>query len=160
MKLALVSRDTVFDQAEATPVNHRSQLKLSDDSIAAICKLSAQGFLVIMVSHQPGISRGLLDLEELEAIHNTIISAVETAGGELAAIFYCPHDKEDRCHCRPPETGLLDVIEMEFDCNTTDSVYFFMNEEEAAMISTKGCKGIRCDRNETPLLTNVTEFLT
>lgn len=145
MKLALIGRDGVINTAMVGGVNHRTQLNIIDGSIDAIVALSDAGFTNIIVTHQPGISRGLFDLDELEAIHSDIINRVENAGGTIEAIFYCPHDEQDRCHCRPPETGLLDAIEMEFDCNTTDAFFFFSNKAEKILSDNKGCQGFECD---------------
>ncbi len=144
MKLALVGRDGVINEARGGGVNHRTQLKLIPDSINALARLSKAGYKVIIVTHQPGISRGLFDLDELEAIHQSIIMGVEEAGGEVTAIFYCPHDDQDRCHCRPPETGLLDAIEMEFDCDTVAAKFFFFSEAEKKLAEAKGCQQFQC----------------
>jgi D-glycero-D-manno-heptose 1,7-bisphosphate phosphatase len=147
MKLALVGRDGVINEVREGGVNHRTHLQLIPGSIQALANLSAAGYTVIIVTHQPGISRGLLDLDEMEAIHNTITSAVEELGAVISGIFYCPHDEQDRCYCRPPETGLLDVIEMEFDRNVAEGFYFYHSDNEAVMITVKGCQGIHCDDN-------------
>ena len=26
----------------------------------------------------------------------------------IASIYYCPHSPEDKCHCRKPETGMIE----------------------------------------------------
>ena len=151
MKLALVGRDGVINENPENGVHHRSQVSFIPGSIDALVQLSRVGYTVIIVTHQPGISRGLFDLDELEAIHSEITHKVEQAGGEITAIFYCPHDEQDRCHCRPPSTGLLDVIEIEFDCNTADALYFYHTDNEKQMIESKGCQGIFCNEHTQPL---------
>lgn len=159
MKLALIGRDGVINLAKSGGVNHRTQLTIIDDSIEAIASLSAAGYTNIIVTHQPGISRGLFDLDELEAIHSDITGRVEVAGGTIEAIFYCPHDEQDRCHCRPPATGLLDAIEMELDCNTSSALFFFASANEKALSEIKGCRGFECDENNS-LATMVNRLLT
>jgi D-glycero-D-manno-heptose 1,7-bisphosphate phosphatase len=32
------------------------------------------------------------------------------AGGQVDAVFFCPHGPEDGCHCRKPATGLFEQI--------------------------------------------------
>ena len=68
------------------------------------------------------------------------------------------HDALDRCHCRPPETGLLDAIEMEFDCNTTDAYFFFSTPEEKSLATIKYCTGFECNEEES-LSTHVNRLL-
>jgi D-glycero-D-manno-heptose 1,7-bisphosphate phosphatase len=158
MKLAIVGRDGVINVAHKEGVRHRSQLEIIEGSPQALAMLSRAGYTVIIVTHQPGISRGLYDLDELEAIHTQILSAVEEQGGQIAAIFYCPHDIEDRCHCRPPNTGLLDIVEIEFDCSTKDSPYFYHFSHELELIKAKSSQGVECNA-QTPLINAVSTFV-
>lgn len=151
MKLVLVSRDLLFENSDQR-VTHRSQAQINQESICSVARLSSSGYKVILLTHQPGISRGLLDIEELEAIHSKITVAAEDQGGHIEAIFYCPHDQQDRCHCRPPATGLLDVIEMEYDCNGTEATFFYQSSDELEMIKHKGCVGIQCDFSDAFVL--------
>jgi D-glycero-D-manno-heptose 1,7-bisphosphate phosphatase len=48
-------------------------------------------------------------------MHHRLCEMVETAGGHVAGIFYCPHTPEDQCDCRKPKSGLIDAIEREFN---------------------------------------------
>lgn len=68
----------------------------------AIVQMRSAGFLVIVVTNQPEISRGLVQRETVNRFHSRMRS-------ELAIddIEVCYHDTEDRCSCRKPEPGLL-----------------------------------------------------
>ena len=158
MKLALLGRDGVINKALVGGVNHRTKLELIVGSIDAVAQLTKAGFRVIVVTHQPGISKGLFDLDELEAINSEVTIKVEAAGGEIVAFFYCPHDEQDRCHCRPPESGLLDAIEMEFDCNTSEAVFFYANQHEQELANIKGCKTYKCT-GDFPLSLHVSNLI-
>jgi D-glycero-D-manno-heptose 1,7-bisphosphate phosphatase len=149
MKPIFISRDGVINERIARGINQRSQLRFIDGSLDALAALSKKGFTVIIVTFQPGLSKGLLDLDEMEAMHAMIIDRVETRGGEIEGVFYCPHSKEDHCYCRPPATGLLDVIEMELDCDIRDAFYFCDNEEEASVAIEKGCQPVLCSVGES-----------
>jgi D-glycero-D-manno-heptose 1,7-bisphosphate phosphatase len=149
MNPLFVSRDGVINTRIAGGVTHRTQLEFIAGSIDTLAALSKRGFDLILVTHQPGLSRGVLDLDEMEAIHAKIIDGVENRGGEIASVFYCPHDEKDHCYCRPPATGLLDVIEMELDCYANAAYYFCDNDEEATAAIEKGCEVIRCDSDNT-----------
>jgi D-glycero-D-manno-heptose 1,7-bisphosphate phosphatase len=39
-----------------------------------------------------------------------MLDAVRSMGGEVDAIFFCPHRPEDGCHCRKPLPGLFEEI--------------------------------------------------
>ena len=72
----------------------------------AVSKLNNAGYLVIVVTNQSGISRGLFDVDTLTAIHKRMAKMIEAGGGRLDDIFYCPHCPEEECSCRKPETAM------------------------------------------------------
>jgi D-glycero-D-manno-heptose 1,7-bisphosphate phosphatase len=149
MNPLFVSRDGVINTRVDGGVTHRTQVALVSGSIDTLAALSKKGYSLILVTHQPGLSRGVLDLDEMEAIHSKIIDMVENRGGEITSVFYCPHDEQDHCYCRPPKTGLLDVIEMELDCGVHEAYYFCDNAAEADAATKKGCHVVLCDADNT-----------
>jgi histidinol-phosphate phosphatase family protein len=46
-------------------------------------------------------------LEELNDIHEKMHKMVEQSGGEITAVFFCPHKTEDHCNCRKPMPGMI-----------------------------------------------------
>jgi len=57
------------------------------------------------VSNQSGIARGMFDTDTLAKIHAKMIEAIRAKGGEIEAIFFCPHGPDDGCGCRKPQPG-------------------------------------------------------
>ena len=57
----------------------------------------------------------------LRRVHQKFMRNLETLGGHIQMIAYCPHLPADQCHCRKPNTGLLRAINDEFrlDADTT-----------------------------------------
>ncbi len=76
-------------------------------SLEAIALLNRHGFKVVVISNQSGVARGLFDLATLEAIHAKMKQMVNEAGGEIEAIYFCPHGPNDVCDCRKPKDGLF-----------------------------------------------------
>ena len=60
------------------------------------------GFLNIVFTNQPDISRGFLKIEELEKMHKIILETLP-----VDEIKVCPHDNKDNCSCRKPKPGLI-----------------------------------------------------
>jgi D-glycero-D-manno-heptose 1,7-bisphosphate phosphatase len=75
------------------------------------------GFLIIVVTNQPGIAKGTLTVAELDAVNVRLKSLLETEDGWWDDLFYCPHhpggDVLGRpefavpCECRKPRSGML-----------------------------------------------------
>lgn len=104
----------VFVDRDGT-LNHDSgyvttpeQLILFQGVPEAIARLNQLGALVIMVTNQSAIGRGMMTMEDLEAIHARLTALIRPYGASIDGIFSCPHRPQDGCECRKPNTGLID----------------------------------------------------
>lgn len=68
----------------------------------AVEGLKRAGLLVVVMTNQPDVARGVLAPAELERMHERLRGLVS-----VDAIYTCPHDDEDGCSCRKPKPGLL-----------------------------------------------------
>jgi histidinol-phosphate phosphatase family protein len=69
--------------------------------------LNRAGWSVIVISNQRCVAKGLLSVENLEAIHRRMSQELGAAGAKIDGIYYCPHEKDAGCNCRKPEPGML-----------------------------------------------------
>jgi len=85
------------------------QLVLYTNTGAALRKLQHAGALLIVVSNQSVVARGLLDLEGLLRMDARLMSLCKRAGVTLSAIYNCTHhpDFDGPCDCRKPEPGMI-----------------------------------------------------
>lgn len=140
MKLIILGRDGVINEAAGDYLKTAEEWQPIPGSIEAIARLSRAGYTPVVATNQSGLSRGVFDLDDLEAMHAKLTALVEENGGKLEAIFYCPHHPDDDCKCRKPRIGMLDAIEAEFN-SSVESAWFVgdtPNDLQAAL--TKGCR--------------------
>lgn len=78
--------------------------------LEAIAQLNRGGWQVALATNQPGLGRGSLDVNELNALHMRMQRDLLTAGARIEAIFFCPHTPEEGCECRKPAPGLLQQL--------------------------------------------------
>ncbi len=83
-----------------------SELKLLPGAVKGIRLLQSE-FLMVIVTNQSAVARGLLDEKGLWAIHQALAEILCGYGARLDAIFACPHLPEAGCRCRKPQPGLL-----------------------------------------------------
>ena len=110
-----IDRDgTIIEQVEI--LTEPSQLKLLPGVTEAIVDLKRRGFLVIGLTNQPIIEKGLLTMEGLKVIHEALQKKLAEAGARLDAIYTCPHRyrAEGQCKCRKPGLGLIKDAQAEF----------------------------------------------
>lgn len=140
MKLIILDRDGVINQDRVDYVKSAAECVPIAGSIDAIARLHQAGFTVVVATNQSGLAREKFDLDDLEAMHAKLTQLIEEQGGELGAIFYCPHSPEDKCKCRKPLPGLVDAIEAEFNISA-EGFYFVgdsLRDLQAGIV--KGCK--------------------
>jgi len=113
-RLSVLHRDGVIDADSDEDVNSPAEWRPLDGSLAAIARLSAAGFDVVVATKQSGIGRGLFSESVLAEIHELLRDQAKATGAEIAGIYVCPHRPDEGCECRKPKAGLLRRIEADF----------------------------------------------
>jgi D-glycero-D-manno-heptose 1,7-bisphosphate phosphatase len=80
----------------------------------AVRKAHDAGYLVLCVTNQSGIERGMYTREDVDRIHARINRLLEPYGTKIDAFYYCPHAPETGCECRKPGTLLFEQAEREW----------------------------------------------
>lgn len=91
-----------------------AQLRILPGVPAALRQLREAGFLLLVVTNQSAVARGMLSEEELAAIHAELNRRLAAEGAAVDAFYYCPHLPDGvvgryarACDCRKPAPGLL-----------------------------------------------------
>ena len=112
MKLVILDRDGVINEDSDDYIKSPREWHPIPGSLAAIARLHRAGWRVVVATNQSGVGRGLFDLDTLMRIHEKMCRTVRDAGGQIDAVFFCPHAPEEHCRCRKPQPGLLlDIAE-------------------------------------------------
>ena len=97
----VLNRATVRDGHPYPPATV-ADVVLIPGAADACRRLADAGWLLVVVTNQPDIARGLMSQETLDAIHRTVMAALP-----VEEIAVCRHDNDDHCACRKPKPGLL-----------------------------------------------------
>ena len=94
-------------------LNDLSRLQFFPYSVDAVRQLKRAGFLVIIVTNQAGVARGIVPPQFLELAHGHISSVMAAGGAAIDRYYHCPHhpdgivpDLARACECRKPAPGL------------------------------------------------------
>jgi D-glycero-D-manno-heptose 1,7-bisphosphate phosphatase len=93
------------------------------------------GFLNIVFTNQPDISRGNLKIEDLEKMHKLISETLP-----VDEIKFCPHDDKDNCSCRKPKPGLMLEAVKKWSINLEKSYLIGDNWKDIGVGKAAGCK--------------------
>ena len=94
----------------------------------ALQRLKDAGFLLVVVTNQSGIGRGLYDEAALQAIHDRMHEELGGFGITIDACYFCPHHPEHakgdyriECSCRKPLPGMLQQAALDLDIDLSRS---------------------------------------
>ncbi len=118
-RYVLLDRDGVINQDSDAFIKSPEEWMPIPGSLEAIALLNSHGYKVVVVSNQSGIARGLFDENTLTAVHDKMSNLVRSQGGEITAIYFCPHGPDDNCACRKPKAGLLLQFAHDFNVDLT-----------------------------------------
>jgi histidinol-phosphate phosphatase family protein len=127
----------------------RAQFKLLPRVPEAIRALNDLGLSVAIVSNQPGIAKGHLKPDVLKTFDRMMLSRIRAAGGRVEGVYYCLHHPEakvrklrQRCHCRKPEIGLLELAAAELRVSLADCYMIGDGIPDLQAGSRAGCRTI------------------
>lgn len=106
----------------------QEELRLYPDVASVTRAIHESEYLVIMVTNQPVVARGIITPQEVEGIHDTLAGLIRAQGGHLDAVYYCPHHPNANvenyrtvCTCRKPAPGMLQRAAREHNLDLSQS---------------------------------------
>ena len=106
---AFIDRDGTINvqPPEHTYLSSVADLEILPGAMEGMRALADCGFALVIASNQRGVGRGMISMEDVDAIDAQIRRLLAASGAELAGSYYCPHLNDDGCDCRKPRPGLL-----------------------------------------------------
>ena len=104
-----LDRDGVINEKapEEQYIVRPDQVRLLPGTAEAIARLNAAGYLVIVITNQRGIGKGLMSEADFWLVMQRIEERLGLAKAHLDAVYFCP-DVEDQSPCRKPNTGMIE----------------------------------------------------
>lgn len=113
-KAAFIDRDGVLNEERAF-VYRIEDFEFLPGAIEALRLLKAAGYLLVVVTNQSGIARGLYSEADYLALTAHMRERLAGEGIDLDAVEYCPHLPDApveryrlECDCRKPKAGMLE----------------------------------------------------
>lgn len=134
-KTVFLDRDGVINKKRDDYVKNINEFVMLGDSSKAIKLLNDENYLVIVITNQSAINRGLLTHEELSEIHKVMSQELEKNNARVDAIYYCPHRPDENCQCRKPRTELIERAVREHSVSIDQS--WFVGDSESDIMAAK-----------------------
>ena len=147
LKTVFLDRDGVINKERSDYIKSISELEIFPNVAKNIELLKNAGFLVVVITNQSVINRGLITHETVDQIHDSIQNYLKTNGTSVDRFFYCPHKPNENCNCRKPKPGLLHQAILELDIDPESSWMIGDNDSDIEASTSIGCKAIKIDNN-------------
>ncbi|MGH9890406.1 MAG: D-glycero-alpha-D-manno-heptose-1,7-bisphosphate 7-phosphatase [bacterium] len=108
----------------------------------ALAELRKAGFLLVLVSTQSGVGRGLFAEEAVRLVHDRMMELLEPYGVALDDSRYCLHAPWDGCSCRKPSPRMLEEAARRLDIDTGASFMIGDKPEDVEAGARAGCRTI------------------
>jgi D-glycero-D-manno-heptose 1,7-bisphosphate phosphatase len=121
----------VFIDRDGTIISERHYLadpglvELVPGASAALRELAAHGFMLVIVTNQSGIARGLYQEEDFHAVQHRLEEMLMQDGVKIDAVYFCPHhpDFSGPCDCRKPGPGMYRRAQRDLGIDLSRSAY-------------------------------------
>jgi len=125
---AFLDRDGVLNE-DLGYVSDPSRFNWMPGAMEAVRLLNDRGYLVIVITNQSGIARGMYTEQDFQALTRWMQDELMRYGARLDAVYHCPHHPTDGrgayrkdCRCRKPGTGMLEKAARDFSIDLKNSL--------------------------------------
>lgn len=112
-RAVFIDRDGVINEDRGF-VHRIEDLVLIPGAVDALRQLQEAGYLLVVITNQSGIARGLYTEADYQAFTRHLVHVLASGGVTLDAIEHCPHLPDAHvlqyrmdCACRKPRPGMI-----------------------------------------------------
>lgn len=141
-KAVFIERDGILNEVRPGPKHPIVPLTLEEfkarqETVEPLRRLKKAGFVLIVTTNQPGLSRGYQSRRDLDRMHDIVRRMFP-----VDDIMVCPHDEADHCPCRKPRPGLLIEAAFKWHLNLDHSFVISDKWQDAEAARTAGCTSL------------------
>jgi D-glycero-D-manno-heptose 1,7-bisphosphate phosphatase len=143
-RCVFLDRDGVINEKAAPHdyIRSWSEFRFLPNIADWIRLFNALDFLVIVITNQRGVARGMMTRESVDEIHRNMIAELAARGARIDDVFVCPH-QEDACDCRKPKPGMVLQAQAKWAIDLTGSLMIGDSDSDAALAAACGMHFLR-----------------
>jgi histidinol-phosphate phosphatase family protein len=159
LKAVFLDRDGILNHDREDYVKTPEEFEVLPGLGEPLRRIREKEFLIVIVTNQSAIGKGLITHELLGEIHDKMRAELQRQGGSVDAIYYCPHTPEEGCDCRKPMPGLILRAAREMGIDLKESWLIGDKASDIEAARRAGCKAIRVPANDDGLEIGVRQIL-
>lgn len=117
-KAIFLDRDGVLIRERGDYTWLLEDMKVIDGVVEALQMFQRAGYLLIVISNQSGIGKGLYTKQDADYLHMHLDRFFANNNIAIDEFYYCPHNPaSSNCICRKPDSQLLEKAIARFNVN-------------------------------------------
>ena len=154
-KIIFIDRDGVINKDPGGWTEHSYVTRWEDfhflpGSKEAIKKLSDNGYDIIVISNQGGVSKKFFSQASLDEITAKMLREIKIAGAKIKKVYYCIHQDSDNCDCRKPKAGMFRRAEKELGIRAAGAYFIGDGKTDVDAGKEMGLKTVLVLSGKTP----------
>tara|TARA_B100000780_G_scaffold278684_1_gene253158 strand:+ start:1014 stop:1529 length:516 start_codon:yes stop_codon:yes gene_type:complete len=141
-KCVFLDRDGVLNK-DMGYISNIKEFKIYPFTAKAIRLLNDQGYLVILITNQAGVGRGLITLKQLNSIHMYLKKMIKKNKAIINDIYFCPFHPthgigkyRKNTQDRKPGSGMIKKAVKKWNIDINNS--FMIGDRKKDLLSAKG----------------------
>ncbi len=156
-KAIFLDRDGVLIRERGDYTWLLEDMIINENVDKALKMFSENGYLLIVISNQSGIAKGLYTKKDTDYLHLHLDRYLRNKGVTIDEYYYCPHHPSvSMCLCRKPDSLLLEKAIARFDINASESWFIGDADRDIEAGIKAGVKSIKMNVNGSLLELAVT----
>lgn len=147
-KAVFLDRDGVINRELGHYCERAEDFEILGDVGEAIKTLKDSGFVVIVISNQGGIAKGLYCAKDVEEMHAKLCDYLTKYQTEIDDFYFCPHhDAISKCLCRKPNSLMIEKAMAVYNIDPKVSYMIGDGKRDIEAAAKAGVKGILIESN-------------
>ncbi len=150
-KALFLDRDGVLIK-ERGDYNFLDEHFILNENIIPLLQLAQKkNYLLIVITNQGGIAKGLYDHKHVKKMHGHISEALKKHKIEILDYFYCPHHSTiEKCLCRKPNSLMLEKATAIHNIDRSKSIMIGDRITDKQAAEKIGIRGVEFKANTCP----------
>lgn len=146
-KAVFLDRDGVIN-VERGYTHRLEDFVILPDVIEVLQLLQKRGYLLVVVTNQSGVAKGLYTQSDVEMVHSYMLNEFTKNGIVLSEIYYCLHHPDvSNCICRKPDSLFVEKALARFNIEKSKSYFIGDKERDVEAGEKAGVTGILIEAN-------------